>query len=476
MRERITGDVKEIHSRLNPKDEEDTPSLHSLPPGVVRFVDVRIYDVPTEELPEVPFSVESAFEPEEESTTELPVQDANQGEPSQETQETMEKGTRARMRLHSFPLVLAVLCVLLAGAVCVVYVLPLLAPSATVTIIPTSRQIATARMVTIVSTNANAVQQQIPGRTLATITLSQAKTVPATGTGRQQAQAAYGFITFYNALPAPQTIPAGEMLTGADGVEVVTLQQAVIPAGTLATSGQVAVSAQAVNAGPQGNIAANDMYGKCCRDDVFVSNGPFRGGQDARSYQMVTQQNINSALSSIKASLDQSVQAALSQQVQPNETLVIPVPCSSTVTPDHKAGEEASHVRVTVSETCTGEVYDTKALHDLLTQTVTQEATKRLGNGYGLVGDLQTSITQETINTHQGTAILQVMVRSTWVYQFSQAQQAQIKLAILGKSREEATTLLLHMPGAQTVSISTRNGDALPTDVQRIHLNFVILT
>ena len=85
-------------------------------------------------------------------------------------------------------------------------------------------------------------------------------------------------------------------------------------------------------------------------------------------------------------------------------------------------------------------------------------------------------LTQETINTHQGTAILQVMVRSTWLYQFSQAQQAQIKLAILGKSREEATTLLLHMPGVQTVSISTRNGDALPTDVQRIHLNFVILT
>ena len=146
------------------------------------------------------------------------------------------------------------------------------------------------------------------------ITLSQAKTVPATGTGHQQAQAAYGFITFYNALPTPQTIPAGEMLTGADGVEVVTLQQAVIPAGTLATSGQVAVPAQAVNAGPQGNIAANDLYGKCCRDDVFVSNGPFRGGQDARSYQMVTQQDINSTASSLKTSLDQSAQAALSQQ------------------------------------------------------------------------------------------------------------------------------------------------------------------
>src|SRR6266566_4946515 len=461
---------------MNQSDEEQMPSVNPPPPRIVRFVDVQIYDVPAEDFPEGPFSVESTLKTEEEKNTEPPVQDGNHGEPSKVTQETTEKGARARRRLHPFPLVLAVLCVPLAGAFCVVYVLPLLAPSATVTIIPTSMQIAMTRAVTVVSTNANATQQQVPGRLLETIMLGQAKTVPATGTGHQQAQAAHGFITFYNALPAPQMIPAGELLTGAGGVEVVTLQQAVIPAGTLASNGQVTVPAQAVNVGPQGNIAANDMYGKCCRDNVFVSNGPFRGGQDARSYQMVTQQNINSALSSIQASLDQSVQAALSQQVQPNETLVIPVPCSSTVTPDHKAGEEASHVRVTVSETCTGEVYDTKALHDLLTQTVTQEATKLLGNGSGLVGDLQTSITQETINTHHGTAILQVKVRSTWVYQFSQAQQAQIKLAILGKSREEATTLLLHMPGVQTVSISTRNGDALPTDVQRIHLNFVILT
>jgi hypothetical protein len=58
------------------------------------------------------------------------------------------------------------------------------------------------------------------------------------------------------------------------------------------------------------------------------------------------------------------------------------------MTSDHKAGEEASHVQVTVSETCTGEVYKTSVLHDLLRQTVSQEAARRLGNGYGLVGDL----------------------------------------------------------------------------------------
>ncbi len=475
MHQCITGEIKEICNKMNQSDEEQMPSVNPPPPGIVRFVDVQIYDVPAEDFPEGPFSVESTLKTEEEKNTEPPVQDGNHGEPSKVTQETTEKGARARRRLHPFPLVLAVLCVPLAGAFCVVYVLPLLAPSATVTIIPTSMQIAMTRAVTVVSTNANATQQQVPGRLLETIMLGQAKTVPATGTGHQQAQAAHGFITFYNALPAPQMIPAGELLTGAGGVEVVTLQQAVIPAGTLASNGQVTVPAQAVNVGPQGNIAANDMYGKCCRDNVFVSNGPFHGGQNARSYQTVTQQNINKAVSSIKAGLDQSVQAALSQQVQPNETLVTPVPCISNVTPDHRTGEEASHVQVTVSETCTGEVYDTHALHDLLMRTLFKQVIGQLGKGYGLVGDIQASITKATLNPHRGIAILQVKVISAWTYQFDQSQQAQIKLALRRKSKEEATSLLLHMPGVRTVSISTRNGDALPMNIERIHLNFVIL-
>jgi hypothetical protein len=390
----------------------------------------------------------------------------------QETTELPFPSLPPKSRRYVLPLLIGVLCLLLAVALGTTAFL-MFAPSATVTIIPTSTQIATARSVTIVTSNANAAQQQIPGRLLETITPSQAKTVPATGTGHQQAQAAQGFITFYNALPAPQTIPAGELLKGADGVEVVTLQDAVIPAGTLATNGQVTVAAQALNVGPQGNIADNDIYGKCCRDDVFVSNGPFRGGQNARSYRMVTQQDINSVILTLKTSLDQSVQAALRQQVQPNETLVTPVPCSSRVVPDHQAGSEATQVSVMVSETCIGEVYTTNALHALLMQVVSQQAAKRLGKSYSLVGDLLTSIAQAAINTRQGTATLQVKTISTWVYRFSQAQQQQLKLTITGKSKSEATALLLHTPGVQTVSLSIKNGTTIPTDVQQIHLVFV---
>jgi hypothetical protein len=465
MDEHLQQEIKEILDQLD-AEKNTSPSQPDENQQGTEVIDV--------------FIVRRQMEEPEPPTVESTLADASDEQETQTApgeQETTEEPALSPLprkpRRRALPFVVGALCVLGAGLLSAATLLLILAPSATVTIIPTSAQITATRTIAVVSAHANIVQQQIPGRPLATITLSQAKTVPATGTGHQQAQAAHGLVTFYNALPAPQTIPAGELLTGADGVAVVTLQAAWIPAGTLTTNGQVTVPAQAVNVGPQGNIVANDMYGKCCRDNVFVSNGPFHGGQNARSYQMVAQQDMNEVASSLKASLDQGVQAALSQQVQSNETLVIPVPCTSSVTPDHKVGEEASQVQVTVSETCTGEVYNTSALHDLLTQTVTQEAARRLGNGYGLVGDLQTSITKATMNAHRGIATLQVKISSTWVYQFSQAQHDQIKLLIRGKSKDEAIALLLHMPGVQTVSISTKNGTTIPTDIQRIHLNFV---
>ena len=147
----------------------------------------------------------------------------------QETTELPLRPLPRKSRRRALPFVIGAFYLLLAIALGTVTFLIMFAPSATVTIIPISTQITTARTVTTVSSNANAAQQQVPGRLLDMITLSQAKTVPATGRGHQQAQAAHGFITFYNALPAPQTIPAGELLTGADGVGVVTLQDAVIP-------------------------------------------------------------------------------------------------------------------------------------------------------------------------------------------------------------------------------------------------------
>ena len=101
------------------------------------------------------------------------------------------------------------------------------APSATLTLVPERTMITAPLRVTVMAGGtATAAQGQVPGRKLSTLTLSQERTVPTTGMGHQEAQAAHGWVTFYNALPTEQMIPAGTLLVGADGVQVVTEQDA----------------------------------------------------------------------------------------------------------------------------------------------------------------------------------------------------------------------------------------------------------
>jgi hypothetical protein len=377
---------------------------------------------------------------------------------------------RSRPRLRPHHVILLALSGVCTGVLAYLFVtdiLPLLLPSVTVTIIPISRQIVTSDTITISTTPNALAPHQLAGRILSSVTMSQAQTAETTGKGHQDARAGHGYVTFYNALPAVQVIPAGTLLTGTDGVEVVTDTDAAIPAGDYATNGRMTISAHALLTGPQGNIAAQDITGKCCRDNVFVVNSAFHGGQYARDYQAVSQHDIDSTATSLKGSLDQSVQAALQTQVRGDESL-LPLPCQQTVTADHKAGEEATQVRVTASETCTGIAYNAATFHDLVMQQQNQQASTQLGQGYALTGSIQTSV--QHVTTRNGTITLQVKSSGTWAYQFSQAQQEHLKALIVGQSKAQAISTLLHVAGVQTVSI---DADTLPSSPKGINLEFL---
>ncbi|SRR6266487_274058 len=372
-----------------------------------------------------------------------------------------------RIRLHPWLVVLVALCVFLTGAVSLLYLVPLFTLSATVTIVPAATVITLTDPITVVT--GTPTTQQLAGRVLSSVTMSQAQTVPTTGTAHQQAQAAHGYITFYNGQPSVQVVTAGTLITGASGVAVVTEQDAIIPAAVYPTFGQVTVSAQATITGPASNLKAGDIYGPCCRLNVSAVNSAFTGGQDARTYQTVTQQDITTVASHLKTSLDQSVQAALQTQVRDGETLLTPLPCNQNVQPDRQPGQEATQVHITVNETCTGEVYNTAALHTLALQAVTQEATRRLGEGYRLTGYIQTTIARTTPKDH-GKVELQVKSAGTWVYQFSADQLQHLKAIITGKSKAQATNALLQVPGVHNVSLNIKNGSTLPTDTNHIQL------
>jgi len=409
-------------------------------------------------------SVESTLDEDDiplEEETPLPT------EQPQSTHITEPHITRKRRIRPTILLVCIIPLIGILAGITYAVILPLFTPSATITIVTTSQQMSTTSTLQVVTNGtADPNKNQVLGRTLPAITMSEQKTVPTTGTTRQTAQVAHGLITFYNAAPYVQIVNAGTLITGADGVQVITDQDAIIPAAIMPTEGQTTILGHVATPGPTGNIRAGDLYGPCCRLNVFVTNGVFHGGQDARTYQSVTPQDINAVVSSVKASLDQSVQAALQTQVQPSETLVTPLSCTSNVTPDHQPGEEATQVHITMNAACTGITYNTQALTTLVTQRAIQDAEKRLGTGYTTTG---VRITQARTINHG----LEITSVSLWAYLFTQEQQSSIKATIAGTNKDKATATLLRMAGVQSVAITLKNSTTLPSDAQHIHLLFL---
>jgi hypothetical protein len=422
------------------------------------FIDVEIYHIQRE--PAASPSVES-------DNTEPPT---DEQEPIDEPEETAPVFQRHR-RLVA--ILVSLLCLLGTATLVITLVFPLLTPKATVTIVPVSKQVSTSSTLTLATAGQPGGTAQIPGRVLSSVAMSQDQSAPTTGKAHQDAQAAHGYVTFYNAAPYAQTIAAGTLLTGTDGVQVTTDQEVTIPAAILPTDGQITISAHVLETGPAGNIRAGDVYGACCRANVFAANGPFTGGQNAQDYQTATQADIDTVARNLKKSLDQSEQAAVQTQVRANETLITPLPCQETITPDHRPGEEAVQIHVTVSETCTGIVYNTQAYQDSISQMLNQQATKQLGVGYSLIGQPQNTIVH--VNTQDRQHItLQVSIAGIYDYQLSQDQLQQIKTLVAGKSKAQATAAVLRVPGVQSVEINSNQGN-LPSDSAHIQVVQILM-
>jgi hypothetical protein len=348
-------------------------------------------------------------------------------------------------------------------AACITVFFP---PVVTVTIIPESH----------VLTLTGTVQL---GRLLRPITLSQSQTVLTTGKGHQDARSAIGYITFYNGLFSSQTIAAGTIVTGADGVHIITDQEAGIPAANPPSLGYATVSAHAITQGTAGNIPSYDINEACCSTAIkAVNTTPFHGGQNERTFQTVAKADIASIAIPLKTTVAQSMQGAVTAQVNQHETLLV-LPCSRAETADHNAGDEAKEVTVTVSQTCSAAAYNSQALEERVKSRLASLAATKLGPGYRLRGDVQVSVKKAIVTrTTTPLVFLTFQAQGTWVYGLNAAGQQAIKSLIAGKPKQEALRELLALPGIAHASIRvTGIGDAarLPENIHNIHLVLYIL-
>lgn len=333
----------------------------------------------------------------------------------------------------------------------------LMTPTATITILP--------QVNTITLKSSTAL-----GKLLSPITLSQSLTVPATGKGHQDARAASGTLTFYNGQFQSVFIAADTVLTAPDGIQVLTDSSATMPAGNPPAYGQVTIAAHASSPGASGNIAAYAISQPCCAASVLVKNlAPFTGGQDERNFQVVTQEDISMAATTLKANVSASTSAALEGQRMPGQALQ-PTPCTPTITTNHRPGDEATNVTVSVSQTCSAVFYNSQELTTQAIARLTSQARHTLAAGYSRYGTLRLTVTQARATQH--TVILSYIAQATYVYQINQTR---IQALVSGKPRLEALQLLSHMAGIKKVTISgISDNQELPTDLTRIHVLTVV--
>jgi hypothetical protein len=358
-------------------------------------------------------------------------------------------------------------------------VVPGLLPSATVTIVPISEDLHLTAAITAVTGRPDERHQEVEARLLSVSTPAVAQTVPTTGRGHTAATHATGNVTFYNEATYPQTVASGTVLTGADGVHVVTETAAFIPAGNPPRFGVVTVPAHAVLTGPGGNIAAYDLSELCCAAGVAVKNiMAFTGGQRARDFAAVAQQDVQQVAGPLATTLTKSAQETFTTQIHPTEQVVSPERCTPTVHPDHPVGSEATQAAITVSVTCRGEVYDAQGAKVLAATLLAQQAAHTLGSSYEVVGEVSTQITQvRTVDAHRGTLLLSVWTQGVWSYPFSQTRLHQFARLIAGTRARDAKMLLLHAQGirAVTITLSGGNGSTLPTNPDQISMRLLIV-
>ncbi len=350
-----------------------------------------------------------------------------------------------------FVLFLLLLCVFVLFDVADTQLIALLTPTVTVTIVPQTHTVTA-------TTDLSAAA--IQAHPFAPLTLSLSQTVLATGTGHQETRVATGTLTFYNGLFTPQSIVQGTVFTGSDGVQVATDASVTIPPNTPPVDGQATVQAHAVLPGHSGNIAAGDVTATI-GNGVLVRNNSFGGGQDARTFAVVTKEDIQQVVTQLAPRLLQSEQAAWTSQLQANETLFSPA-CTPTSSADHQPGDEATYVTITVSGTCSAAAYNQQAMQAQGEQLLNAKA-RTLGKGYRLVGDIR-----PTLLSKQATASIRVQFAATYLYQIN--QQALTTL-IAGQPTRHALLLLSRLAGIQHVTIAgVADDNSIPLDTTHIHI------
>jgi hypothetical protein len=185
---------------------------------------------------------------------------------------------------------------------------------------------------------------------------------------------------------------------------------------------------------------------------------------------VVQQSDIDTAANDLETTKMPAAVSIVQPQLANNEQLVGSPQCLPQVSANHKAGDIADAVTVTVVFSCSGEAYDRSAAEKMAAQELIEQVKKDIGDAYVLSGQIATTVKNASISdTSQGTIAVLVDARGTWILQLSTDQQRAWASSLVGKTRQDAQSSL-QQRGIKRTNIQLLGGDGrtLPTNARKI--------
>jgi hypothetical protein len=331
----------------------------------------------------------------------------------------------------------------------------LIAPQATITLVPATSLISADVSYGIAGQaehlDVTIQPVQVTGETSFTVT------IPTTGTRSEPDGYATGELLLTNPLTSEGFLPAGSTFATASGVTFTTLEDVVIPAadpfGSL-TMGSALTPIQAVAPGPDSNVAAQSLSGQLA-SGLFYSNRDETWGGTMREIPTVAEADVQTLRALATDGLTSQHQTEIAALVPPGQELVTGSTTFGDVqfSVNPEPGVDATEVSVVAVQALSAQVYDPEELHRLAADELNRRLTGSIPRENVLLADSVSKSDPSVIPTESGNPEYRMSASARTRMVLDPSVVAALKSDLVGVSEDEAASKVALVRGVARFDI-----------------------
>ncbi|MEX2314176.1 MAG: hypothetical protein WD628_00560 [Thermomicrobiales bacterium] len=381
-----------------------------------------------------------------------------------------------RRRLRPFAWLSLLLTVTLAGALLFMFLLP----AATIAVTPVESRISSSLTYGVALPGTNwdiAIQPE----TIST-TLSFSATIPTTGERFEPDAIARGSVWLTNASTVDVLVPAGTTLIGENDVQFATVADVTVPAADPYSTlmiGSASVEVAAVAPGPDGNVAAETVFGQL-DSGIYYLNRDLIGGGTLRRIATVNQADIDRLNNQARANLDSQAIGAIDKRLADGQKLLANTEHRDQIQQrfNHASGADAGSLTLDASLTISAQAYSLDNVHQQATISVIERLRGQAGDAVVVLDDTLQNSEPQPVDGSNGTAFA-VDASATVRAIVSQAELDSLRAELSGEEAGAALARIHQVQGVGSVTIDHSPdwlGGRMPRLESRIQIEVVNAT